>query len=114
MTTEERLDRGDREANQGVRKALRQVLPKLEFSGIPFGDVVQFLRDVSNINIHVKWEALRAANIDKYTAVNVKLTQVTVEKALRTALDGVGGVNPLGFVVDEGVITISTKDDLSR
>ena len=103
------------EANRAVRRALGQVLPKLEFSGIPFGDVIQFVRDVSTANIHVKWEALRTANVDKNTAVNVKLAQVSVEKALKTILEDVGGqAGQLAFVVDEGVITISTQDDLSR
>ncbi|KKL87041.1 hypothetical protein LCGC14_1938690, partial [marine sediment metagenome] len=102
------------EANRAVYKALRMVLPKLDFGGIAFGDVIQFVRDVSNVNIHVKWEALRQVNIDQKTQVNVKLVQVSVEKALRTILDDVGGVNPLGYVVDEGVISVSTKDDLSR
>ncbi len=102
------------EADRAVRRELRKVLPKLEFPGIGFGDVIQFFRDVSNLNIHPKWEALKAANIDERTPVNVKLTNVTLEKALRTVLDDVGGVNPLDYIVDEGVITISTKDDLSR
>ncbi|KKL82741.1 hypothetical protein LCGC14_1981740, partial [marine sediment metagenome] len=107
-------DLAESEADRAVHKTLRQVLPKLDFAGIAFGDTIQFLRDVSNVNIHVNWEAMRQVNIDQKTQVNVKLTQVSVEKALRTVLDDVGGVNPLGFVVAEGVITISTKDDLSR
>ncbi|MHC4716442.1 MAG: type II secretion system protein GspD, partial [Planctomycetota bacterium] len=104
---------GESEANRAVHRALRQVLPKLNFSGIALGDVIQFIRDVSNTSIHVKWEMLRQANIDQKTPVNVQLSQVTVEKALRTILDDVGAINPLGFIVDEGVITISTKDDLA-
>ena len=102
------------EANRLVRKRLRQTLPKLEFVGIAFEDVVQFLRDVSNTNIYVNWGALTAVGIDRKTPVNIKLTDVTFEKALRTILDDVGGVNPLGYVLDEGVITISTKDDLAK
>ena len=106
-------DSGESEANRAVHRALKQVLPKLNFSGIALGDVIQFVRDVSNISIHVKWEMLRQGSIDQKTPVNVELTQVTVEKALRTILDDVGAVTPLGFVVDEGVITISTRDDLA-
>ncbi len=97
-----------------VHRKLSEVVPKIEFPGIGFGDVIQYFRDVARLNVHPKWEALRAANIDERTPVNVKLTNVTLEKALRTVLDDVGGVNPLDYIVDEGVITISTKDDLSR
>ncbi|KKL51489.1 hypothetical protein LCGC14_2294960 [marine sediment metagenome] len=101
-------------ADDAVEAALRQVLPKLDFGGIAFGDVIQFIRDVGHLNLHVKWEALRQVNIDQKTQVNVKLVQVSVAKALRVILDDVGGVNPLDYVVQEGVITISTADDLSR
>ena len=93
---------------------LKKVLPKVQFAGIGFGDVIQFFRDATKLNIHPKWEALRAANIDQKTPVNVTLTDVTVGKALRTVLDDVGGVVALDYVIDEGVLTISTKDDLSR
>lgn len=102
------------ETDRAVRRRLEQKLAKLDFAGIDFKDVVQFLREVSNVSIHVKWAALEAVGIDQSTKVNVHLTNVTLKKAIRTILEDVGGVNPLAFVVDDGVITISTKDDLSR
>jgi len=101
-------------ATQELEQKLTAVLPKLQFPGIGFGDVLQFFREVSKMNIHPRWEALRAANIDAKTQVNVMLTEVTVAKALRVILDDVGGVNPLDYVVSGGVLTISTRDDLSR
>lgn len=102
------------EANRATRRKMMQDLPKLEFNGITFNDVVQFLRDVSSTNIYVKWGALTAVGIDKNTPVNVKLQNVTFEKALKTILEDVGGVNPLGYIIDEGVIKISTRDDLAK
>ncbi len=100
--------------NRAARQRLMQTLPRLDFSGIAFGDVVQFLREVSNVSIHVKWNALEAVGVNQSTKVNVHLTNVTLSKAIRTILEDVGGATPLAFVVDEGVITISTMDDLSR
>jgi len=102
------------EANRNVRKHLARTLTKLDFTGIAFNDVIDFLRDATACNIYVNWGALQAVGIDKNTPVNVRLVNVTFEKALKTILKDVGGVNPLGFIVDDGVITISTQDDLSR
>lgn len=65
------------------------------------------------MSIYVKFNMLQQVSVDKKTPVNVELRNVTVEKALRTVLEDVGTVNPLGYVVDEGVVTISTKDDLA-
>jgi general secretion pathway protein D len=101
-------------ANRAVRKKLMQTHRKFEFSGVPFEQVTEFMREVSGASIHVKWNALEQAGINRDTPVNVKLTDVTIEKALRTILEDVGGINDLGFVIDDGVITISTKEDLSR
>lgn len=55
-----------------------------------------------------------ASGIDKASPVNMKLTDVAVGKALECILSDVGGVTTLGYRVDEGVVTISTRDDLDR
>ena len=37
----------------------------MNFSGVAFADVIDFLRDVSGANIHVDWKILEAAGIGK-------------------------------------------------
>ncbi len=97
-----------------VRQKMKQKIGKLEFSGIPFEEAVQFLRDFSGISIFVKWGALEAPGISKTTEVNVHLSDVMFEKALQVILEDVGGgTTQLGYVIDQGVITISTKEDLA-
>jgi len=100
------------EADRAVRAKLKTRLQKLDFDNIEFSDVIQFLRDVSGLSIYVKWQALSAAGVEKATTVTIHLGNVTVEKALRVILDDVGGVNPLGFIVEEGVVTITSNEDL--
>jgi len=102
------------EADRKVRQRLRQKIAKLDFDDIEFKNVINFLRRVSGANIYVKWKALEAVSIDQSNTVNVHLADVTFEKALRVILQDVGGVTPLSYVIDEGVIMISTKDDLSH
>ena len=101
-------------ADRAARTKLRQVHRKIEFSGVPFEQVVEFIRDASSASIHVRWAALEAVGVNKDTPVNVKLADVTMQKALRTVLDDVGGINPLGYVVDDGVIVVTTAEDLDR
>jgi len=100
------------EANRAARAKLKTRLTRLDFDDIEFGDVIKFLRDVSGVNIYVKWQALSAAGVERATTVNVHLGNITVEKALQIILDDVGGVNPLGFVVEDGVVTVTSKEDL--
>ena len=101
-------------ADRQVRQQLQSRIPTLDLPDLGLEDVIEFMRELSTLNFHVKWAALEMAGIDKSTTVNVRLANVTVGKALETILDDVGRVgDPLGYVIDEGVITISTKDDLS-
>ncbi len=94
------------------RLNLRQA--KIEFSGVPLEQVVQFLRDASKLSIHVRWQALEQAGVSRDTPVNVKLVDVTLAKALQTVLDDVAAATPLGYLIEEGVVVVSTRDDLSR
>src|SRR5262249_44108318 len=72
------------------------------------------LRDVSSANIFVNWRALEAAGIDKNAPVTARLRDVKFSKALETILRDVGGGTVrLGYTIDEGVISISTEEDLA-
>jgi len=107
-------ERGASQEDQGVAIALDRKLPEINFSNVAFSDVVDFLRDVSQANIFVNWRALEAAGIAKDTQVSARLRDVKFAKVLNTVLNEVGGGTVrLGYTIDEGVITISTEEDLS-
>jgi general secretion pathway protein D len=90
-------------------------LPALQFDAVGFSDVIDFLRDVSGANLFVNWKSLEAAGIDRNTPVSASLRNIKFSKALSIILESVGGgAAKLGYTVDEGVITISTADDLAR
>jgi general secretion pathway protein D len=86
----------------------------VRFDNVGFVDVLDFLRDVTSANIFVNWRALETAGIDRNAPVTARLRDVKFSKALETILRDVGGGNVrLGYTVDEGVISISTEEDLS-
>ncbi|HUT59487.1 MAG TPA: secretin N-terminal domain-containing protein [Phycisphaerae bacterium] len=102
------------EVNLAVMQRLQMKLNEAKFEQIEFKTVIEWLRQVSGLNIHVNWGALEIAGILPTTPVrSVNLTNVTVERALLSVLWDVGGATPLSYVVDEGVVTVSTKEDLS-
>ncbi len=96
-----------------VRSRLKESIRQLNFDEVELAAVIEYLREISGVNIYVKWSALNAAGITKTTTVNIHLTEVSLEKALRIILEDVGAAAPLGYVVDSGVISISTQDDLA-
>src|SRR4029078_5882592 len=90
-------------------------LPEMNFPAVAFTDVVDFLRDVTGANIFVNWKALETAGVDRTAPVTLRLRDVKFSKALTTILDDVGGGTvKLGYTIDQGVITISTEEDLAR
>jgi general secretion pathway protein D len=108
-------ERGESDVDRAVLAQLERPLPELTFDGVGFADVVDFLRDVSTANIFVNWKALEAAGLDRNTPVSARLRNVKFSKALTVILDSVsGGTVPLGFTIDDGVITISTGEDLDK
>jgi len=104
----------DSPANRAVRMKLLKPYRKFEFGGVPLEQVIEFMREVTGSSIHVKWAALEAVGVNRDTPVNVRLHEVAAAKALQVILEDVGGVNRLEYVVEDGVIVISTHDDLSR
>lgn len=108
--------KGETQQDQATQAILDKQIAELRFEGTAFGDVIETLKDVTNANIQVEWTVLEAAGIDKTTPVNVgRLTNMRFEKVLRTILDAVGSAGtPLDFFVDEGLITISTKEKISQ
>lgn len=107
---------GESPEDREVRKLLKQVGPELRFDNTEFSEVIDKLRALTGLNIVPNWSALEASAIEKDAEVTLHLTTgVSWEKALNLILDEVGaGEVDLAFEVDGGVISISTKDDLSR
>ena len=98
-----------------TRMALEKRHPELNLDNVPFADVIDALRDLTNTNIFVNWRALEAEGIDRQARVTTRLRDVKFAKALDVVLNEVGGNTvKLGYTIDDGVITISTKNDLAK
>jgi len=94
----------------GTRQQLSQTLPELRFEAVTLGDAIDFLRDVSGANIAVNWKALDATGVSRDTQVNLHVSGITLRKALEMTLSEAAGGDALTFYVDEGVISITTRD----
>ena len=104
----------DSPANRAVRERLDENLKEIVAEQLGFEKVIDFLRANTGTNIFVNWTALQTAQFDKNTPVTVSLREVPFRKVLTTILSDVGGgAANLGYTIDDGVITISTQDDLN-
>lgn len=97
-------------ANAATRRQLNTVLPEVKLSGVAFADALDFLRDISGVNMTVNWKALETAGITRDAPVNVRLRSVSLRKALLMILAEAGGGDTLTYDMDEGVVEITTKE----
>ncbi len=103
------------EADRAVRRKLQESAPELRYDAQEFAQVIDNLRSLTGLNIVPNWMALEAAAIERDAEVSLRLSNVRFEKALALILEHVGaGETDLGYTIDEGVIQISTREDLSR
>ena len=97
-------------ANATARYQLNSSLPEVKFDGVALGDALDFLRDVSGINLTVNWKALEAAGVTKDMPVTLRLRNISARKALEMVLAEAGGSSTLTYDVDEGVVEVTTKE----
>lgn len=105
---------GETEVDRRVREKLKQQIP-VNFEGNRLENVIEYLRNVTGVNIVVNWRALEGAGIEPGTTVTLQLSSVPADKAIDLILEYVGGdLVPLGYTVDAGVVTISTQENLGK
>ena len=91
----------------GVQQLLDARLPEVRFDKTPFGDVVDFLRDISAANLFVAWKPLEEAGVSKKTSVSMKLKDARLGDVLLVLLDDLPAKRELDYTVDQNVIQIA-------
>ena len=108
-------DTGESEINQRVREQLQRSVP-VNFEAIALVRVVEFFRGTTGANFFVNWSALENAGVEQDTPVTLQLSNVPAEQALRLVLEQatLDEFNPVAFSVIDGIVQISTANDLVR
>ena len=107
------------EINRRVALKLRESVP-INFDDNKLTNVIDYLRQTTNVNIFVNWPALEALGVSQQeTRVSLQLTNIPADKALRLVLQQVSAGqgledNPITFSIIDGIVTISTERDLSK
>jgi hypothetical protein len=98
-----------------ARAKLEKVIDKVVVEKARIEGVIHYIAEETGANVWVNWRALEAAGIDRDAPVTIDLRQVPARVALTQALDEVGGgtIKVIYHLVD-GVVRISTADDLYR
>lgn len=92
------------------------IIPEFAPHKTPLNEVLKQIRDRTGVNMVIDWRSLEAAGIASDAPVSMlPLKNLTARRVLRQVLAEAGGGNiKLRFEADDGIIVISTDDNLSR
>ena len=100
-------------ASRSAEAQLQRVLPQVSFKAVSLSDCVDFLRDVTGLNIFVDWKNLERAGINQRTPITLDMRKSTAEQVLNRLLQQAGTKSKLDFDLDEGVVQIATEDQVN-
>ena len=95
-------------------QALEEMKTDIQFTGAPFEQAMDYVRDAAHLNMIVDWAALETAGVNKETQVIVSLQNLPLGTILDSILMQVGGANPPDYVVKDDVLIISTAEKLAK
>ena len=107
---------GESEINRRVSLKLQDPLP-VNFEGNKLVNVMDYFRNTTGVNFFVNWAALEAAGVEQDLAITLQLNNVPAEQALKLVLQQAGAgaeLEPIGFSIIDGIVTISTQRDLQK
>lgn len=100
--------------DQATADQLGRTCPDINFNKVALADVVDFMHDVSGLNISVGWAALEYIGTSKATPISLQLHGVSYRKIFELVLDQCSvGRERAGYVIKDGIVTISTVRDLN-
>ncbi|MCG3179506.1 MAG: hypothetical protein BIFFINMI_01841 [Phycisphaerae bacterium] len=106
---------GGRAASDRVREGLARRIEAVNFNRpTPLGDALDWIGQAGGVSIGVNWGTLGTIGITPTNPeVKLSLKDTTVESALYEVLSAAAGrEDVLDFVVSDGMVKISTRDDL--
>jgi hypothetical protein len=94
---------------------LEKILEKVEVKKGRLDKLLAFIADSTGVNMAVNWRVLEAAGINGDCRVTLTLRHLPARVVLNETLRDAGGNNvKLGYTITDGIVRISTADELSH
>jgi hypothetical protein len=92
---------------------LDPIVPLAEFRATSMAKAIDTLRDMTKVNIVVRWRALKDAGIEPDSPVDLRAAKLPLQRVLELLGDVAGGCSnvPLAAHEERGVVILSTRDD---
>lgn len=113
--TPPRQDGSRRGTSSVTLRVLNQRLPDVEFVEQPFEQVMEWLGELLNINVIVRWQRLEDAGVERDAPVSIKARNLRFAQVLWLIMNEVGGSEvKLAYRAQGKTLVLSTADDLGQ
>jgi hypothetical protein len=108
-------DEAPADPNQAVIERLEQTIVDATYEKVDFDRIIENIRETYELNIHVSWKMLEEAGVRRDERIEIRLRQVPLATVLDMVLREVSDeLHRVGYQVADGIIVISTEEDLGR
>jgi len=102
-------------SDAAVRAALEKMCPEVNYESQPLESGIEYLRELSGVNIVVDWSSLEAAAIERDRSISLKLKNVSLGATLRAILNQAGANEvKLDYQVRDGILMVATAEALAQ
>jgi hypothetical protein len=101
----------------GAEATLRRVIPEVRFRAAPLGKALEELRSRVGATFIIDWDALGEDGVSRDDRVDVSLTRVTLEQALKAVCGyaGAGGDRRSPqYTLFDGAVVITSEESLGK
>lgn len=96
-------------------RVLDQQVPDVRFRDTALEQVVEWLADLTQLNISVRWNILKDAGVNRDAPISVEARNLRLAQVLWLIMNEAGGVDAkLAYRVSGNLLVLSTADDLNK
>ncbi len=99
--------------DQEIRQALQTRIGEVTFQEAPLDQVLEWLNEFMQVNLHVQWRRLEDIGIERGTPIDMNLRDVSAECVLRLVVDEFPEVD-VDYEILDNVLIISSREALQR
>lgn len=96
-------------------RILNQRIPDVRFQDTPFEQVMEWLSDLTQLNISVRWQTLKDAGVERDTPISIQARNLRLTQVLWLIMNDAGGSEvKLGYRASGNLLVLSTAADLDK
>lgn len=96
-------------------RILNQRIPDVRFQDTPFEQVMEWLADLTQLNISVRWQTLQDAGVERDTPISIQARNLRLTQVLWLIMNDAGGSEvKLGYRASGNLMVLSTAADLDK